>query len=249
MRPGGRIAPRRQSIFGGSNEPQIVPPENVHVKAHWHKVVKHQGWLLKKGGIGVGPVKQWIKRYFVLYGTSQGHFLSYYSDFTECPMYTSERNHRNVIDICKACFIRPGSNKAEESDTPANSFDILTIEREWTLCAENKDNMHKWLKILTRAIDEDVSILPDEEVVFMVKPKVDPVGCLPTMDYSTALKCSAFGISVMTPDRDNREHFFWIYTDFYKWFSKNNETFIYIYLIFNFLIITTIGLCSHKMVN
>ena len=66
----------------------------------------HQGWLLKKGGVGVGSIKSWIKRYFVLYSTSQGHFLAYYSDFTECPLFTNERNQRNVVDLAKATFIR-----------------------------------------------------------------------------------------------------------------------------------------------
>lgn len=35
----------------------------------------HQGWLLKKGGVGVGAAKSWIKRYFVLYNTSQVFIL------------------------------------------------------------------------------------------------------------------------------------------------------------------------------
>ena len=60
---------------------------------------------------------------------------------------------------------RPGSNKAEHADTPPHSFDIETTEREWTLCAESQENMQKWLRLLTRGIDEDVAILPDEEVV------------------------------------------------------------------------------------
>jgi hypothetical protein len=34
-------------------------------------LVLHNGWLLKKGG----AAKSWLKRYFVLYKTSQGHFL------------------------------------------------------------------------------------------------------------------------------------------------------------------------------
>ena len=100
VRPGGRIAPRRASITAGvmtTKENKIVPSENKDVKKHWHKVVLHQGWLLKQGGVGVGTAKGWIKRYFVLYATSQGHFLVYYSDFTECPMYTSEKHHRNVV--------------------------------------------------------------------------------------------------------------------------------------------------------
>ena len=95
----------------------MVPPENREVKKHWHRVVLQQGWLLKKGGVGVGTVKSWIKRYFVLYTTSQGHFMFYYSDFTECPLYSQERSFRNLVDLAKATFIRPGSNKVQSSQS------------------------------------------------------------------------------------------------------------------------------------
>lgn len=195
----------------------------------------HQGWLLKKGGVGVGAVKSWIKRYFVLYTTSQGHFMFYYSDFTECPLFSQERSFRNLVDLAKATFIRPGSNKAEESDTPPHSFDIVTTEREWTLCAESQENVQRWMKLITRGLDEDVAILPDEELLFKVKPKVDPLGVLPSTDYTTSLRVSANGISVCVPDNSQskgsysgamkeqlgvapeREVYFWVYTDFYKW--------------------------------
>ena len=227
VRPGGKMAARRASIATGmiqNKEPKIVPPENRDVKPHWHKVVLHQGWLLKQGGVGVGSIKSWIKRYFVLYKTSQGHFLVYYSDFTECPMYTAEKNHRNFVDMAKCTFIRPGSNKQDNPDTPAHSFDLVTTEREWTLCAETQENAQRWLRLLTRAVDEDVAILPDEELVFKVKPKVDPLGVLPSTDYTTSLKVSAHGISVTTPSQNSKdapgtevEHYFWVYTDFYKW--------------------------------
>ena len=76
------------------------------------------------------------------------------------------------------------------TDTPAYCFDIVTTEREWTLCAESQENVQKWLKLLTRAVDEDVAILPDEDLLFKVKPKVDPMGILCSTDYSTTLKVS-----------------------------------------------------------
>ena len=181
----------------------------------------HQGWLLKKGGMGVGAAKAWIKRYFVLYKTSQGHFLVYYSDFTECPLFSTDKNHRNIVDLAKATFIRPGSNKSIDGDVPPHSFDIVTIEREWTLCAESQDNVAKWLRVITRAVDEDVAILPDEDLLFKVKPKIDPTGFLNRTDYSTSLKISAFGVSLCSPSVENPqnevEHCFWIYTDFFKW--------------------------------
>lgn len=223
VRPGAKMVRRRSSIgsISTSKEAPVVPPENRTVKRHWHKVVLHQGWLLKQGGVGVGNAKAWIKRYFVLYKTSQGHFLVYYSDFTECPMYTTEQNHRNIVDLAKTTFIRPGSNKSLDYEVPPFSFDIITTEREWTLCAESQDNVQKWLKIINYAVDQDVAILPDEELIFRVKPKVDPLGLLPANDYSTVLKVSANGVSVCCPDVNKsdveKEHYFWVYTDFYKW--------------------------------
>jgi hypothetical protein len=223
VRTGAKVAARRASLVGGApKEGSVVPPENRSVKKHWHKVVMHQGWLLKQGGVGIGSNKNWIKRYFVLYKTSQGHFLVYYSDFTECPLFTSEKHHRNIVDLAKATFIRPGSNKQDNPDTPPYCFDIVTTEREWTLCAETQENVQRWLKVLTRAVDEDVAILPDEELLFKVKPKIDPIGNLPTNDYTTTLFVSAHGVSVRAPDmslKDNaeKEFYFWVYTDFYKW--------------------------------
>lgn len=64
--------------------------------------------------------------------------------------------------------------------------------------------MHKWLKLLTRAVDADVAILPDEALLFSVKPKVDPLSQLPREDYSTTLRVSAHGISVTAPDPANK---------------------------------------------
>ena len=156
------------------------------------------------------------------------------SDFTECPLYTNERHQRNAVDLAKTTFIRPGSNKSDAVDTPAHCFDIVTTEREWTLCAESQENVQRWLKLLTRAVDEDVAILPDEDLLFKVKPKADHTGVLCLTDYSTTLRVSANGVSVCTPHSNGsqnsstlssitggstteREHFFWVYTDFYKW--------------------------------
>jgi hypothetical protein len=199
------------------------------VKNHWRSIVKHQGWLLKKGGVGVGSIKQWIKRYFVLYSTSQGHLLVYYSDILECPMYTTERVQRNVVDLAKTTFIRPGSNKEDGDDVPPFSFDIQTTEREWTLCAESQENVYKWLQMLTRAVDEDVAIIPDEDIEFKVKAKVDPLGVLNPMDYSTSLMVSANAVCVVAPDPpgsfNTKQQCFWVYTDFYKWslLSQNGK--------------------------
>eukprot|EP00604_Paraphysomonas_vestita_P003352 CAMPEP_0174818834 /NCGR_PEP_ID=MMETSP1107-20130205/1729_1 /TAXON_ID=36770 /ORGANISM="Paraphysomonas vestita, Strain GFlagA" /LENGTH=559 /DNA_ID=CAMNT_0016031289 /DNA_START=1314 /DNA_END=2993 /DNA_ORIENTATION=+ len=144
-------------------------------------------------------------------------------------MYTTERVQRNVVDLAKTTFIRPGSNKDDGEDVPPFSFDIQTTEREWTLCAESQENVYKWLQMLTRAVDEDVAIIPDEDIEFKVKAKVDPLGVLNPMDYSTSLMVSANAVCVVAPDPPGsfnvKQQCFWVYTDFYKWslLSQNGK--------------------------
>ena len=94
-----------------------------------------------------------------------GHYMSYYSEYGDSPLYSNERKERNLIDLGKVTFIRPVSN---QQDAPAFSFDIVTIEREWTLCAQNENDMQLWLQLLTTAVDEDVAIVPDDELCFEV---------------------------------------------------------------------------------
>jgi hypothetical protein len=217
-------AHKHVSIGAPTHEMVRLPHENSVVKQHWRHVVKHQGWLLKQGGIGIGTAKKWQKRYFVLYSTSQGHFLVYYSDMLACPMYTTDRAQRNVVDMAKAVFIRPGSTK--HADTPPHSFDLVTIEREFTLCAETQENVQKWLHMLTRAVDEDVAILPDEDLLFKVKAKVDPLAIFNPMDYSTQVLVSANCVNVTSPQSEVQgKRCSWIYTDFYKWslISERNK--------------------------
>jgi hypothetical protein len=49
------------------------------------------------------------------------------------------------------------------------SFDVATIEREWTLCADNNDDLQMWLQLIAAAVDEDVAIVPDDTLSFYVK--------------------------------------------------------------------------------
>ena len=210
----GGIAKRKSSMYGSmvKGKKPTGWTINERVKNHWDSVVVHQGWLLKKGGLA----KSWIKRYAVLYRTAMGHFLCYYADFAKSPLFHDEERERLIIDLCKVTFVRPVSR---HDDIPPNSFDICTIEREWTLSAESKASMQLWLQIVTRAIDEDTAIVPDDELVFTVKPRADPSQQLVMDEYSTALKVSASGVSVcsVTAADELVERFFWCYTDLYKW--------------------------------
>lgn len=79
-------------------EKKRVLKYNARAREQWKRVVLHQGWLRKRGG---GAVKRWIWRYFVLYDTPHGHFLAYYNDVSDIPLFTEARRQRNLVDLCK----------------------------------------------------------------------------------------------------------------------------------------------------
>ena len=203
----GRSIQKKGGMFGGAGQ----ATERQSVRVHWPKVVKHNGWLLKKGG----TTKSWLKRYFVLYETSQGHFLSYYAEFWDSPLYNPSRKERNMVDLSKITYLRA---KSKYKDVPPFAFDIATIEREWTLCAETAEQLQLWLQLIARAVDVDVAIVPDDTLSFAVKARNDTSGKLEANDYSTLLQISAWGLSVQRVFGGEREEvWFWCYTDFYKW--------------------------------
>lgn len=163
--------------------------QNSEMAPHWPSICVHQGWLLKRGGLAWS----WKKRYAVLYRTAQGHFLCYYSDFSSSPLFSKEENERNIIDLSKTTFIRPSSMMKE---APPYAFDVCTIDREWTLCPDTRKEQQIWLQLITRAIDEDLAIIPDTTLDFLVKARFDPSQELPLHEYQTSLRVSASGVSV-----------------------------------------------------
>ena len=69
------------------------------------------------------------------------------------------------MDISMVTAIRPVSNM---EGAPEYAFDIVAVDREWTFCAESKEEMQTWLQLLSRAVDEDVAITPDDNLSFQV---------------------------------------------------------------------------------
>ena len=148
------------------------------------------GWMLKKGGL----TKSWQRRFFILYNTSQGHILCYYASYEDTPIHSiTEYKERKWLECCMITQIRPVSKMA---DAPEFGFDIVAVDREWTFGAETKEEMQVWLQLLSRAVDEDVAITPDDVLNFQVKPVIDPSGTLPKYDYTTMLKVQSQGIQV-----------------------------------------------------
>eukprot|EP00937_MAST-01D_sp_MAST-1D-sp2_P007764 g7764.t1 len=176
----------------------------------WSKLVRYQGWMLKKGGL----TKQWQRRFFILYRTSQGSMLAYYSAVEHTPLHSQDQKERNLTELCMVTAIRPVSTN---KDAPEFSFDIVGVDRDWTFGAESKEDMQVWLQLLSRAVDEDVAITPDDNLQFQVKPVSDPTGQLPKYDYTTMLKILAQGVQVCIGPEFQMQAFFWCYTDIHRW--------------------------------
>jgi hypothetical protein len=257
-----------ESAFTGSENSDVARG------SRWSKMVVHQGWMTKKVG---SVVRAWSKQYFVIYSTPQGHFLVYYRSCQDSLLFTDEILHRNFIDLSKVIYIRPVSAKQTSSATPPFAFDLVTADREWTLCAESSQDLkvtsyctrlyylsyylsyhlsyylslslslhhcnlyerllkQLWMKILARAIDEDVAIIPDDVISFSTKPIIDPLGgILPAHTYAVTLTLSAMGIALSTPESQSvgggnaiKEVGFWVYHDLCDWsVSKKNGKYLF----------------------
>ena len=86
-----------------------------------------EGYLKKHS---TGLIKRWQRRYFAV----KGHYLSYYASFKDCPLFSSNRQERNMVDLARVTFLRAKTlNKSLKA--PEHAFDIATIDREWTVVA------------------------------------------------------------------------------------------------------------------
>ncbi len=212
---------------------------NPAARAQWERVVVHQGWLRKRGG---GAIKRWIWRYFVLYDTPQGHFLAYYNDVSEVPLFDEARRERKVVDLCKVCFLRPeiGRARAPGLELPPNAFTIVTTERQWTLAADSRAAVLEWLCMISVAVDEDVAVVHDGEITFEVKahwsedggkygPEIPGTVHLGSMGMELRFgftEAAASSLAALAAHPKKRASSaanyannvrFWSFTDFYKW--------------------------------
>lgn len=175
-----------------------VLPRNIR----WSYQVVHNGWLWKRGG--TGPKKSWLRRYFVLYTAPAGHFLAYYLDQSHSPLFSDKRAERQVIDLSKVAFIHPNNTKAGR----AHAFDLVSVDREWFFAADSEESVQRWVLVLTQSIDKDVAIVPDDELIFQVKMKMESttqplvnrsqetLNSLQTPPFQVYLKVSASGVEI-----------------------------------------------------
>ncbi|CAM9319692.1 unnamed protein product [Scytosiphon promiscuus] len=232
------LLPSPRALLGA--EKKRILRHNVQARSQWDRVVVHQGWLRKRGG---GAIKRWIWRYFVLYDTPQGHFLAYYNDVSQVPLFSEARKERQLVDLCKVCFLRPeiGRQRLPGVELPANAFTILTTERQWTLAADSRASVLEWLRMISVAVDEDVAVVDDGEILFGVKAHwggkqcgqygpetpgtvhIGSMGMELRFGSSEAASGSLASLAGHSRTRSSgsasraTDVTFWSFTDFYKW--------------------------------
>ena len=70
--------------------------------------------------------------------------MAYYAGYEDTPIHSKVQKERNMLDCCMITQIRPVSINP---DTPENAFDVVCVDREWTFCAESKEEMQVWLQV------------------------------------------------------------------------------------------------------
>lgn len=232
------LLPSPRALLGAEKKRTLR--HNLQARYQWDRVVVHQGWLRKRGG---GAIKRWIWRYFVLYDTPQGHFLAYYNDVSEVPLFSEARKERQLVDLCKVCFLRPeiGRQRLPGVELPPNAFTILTTERQWTLAADSRAAVLEWLRMISVAVDEDVAVVDDGEILFEVRAHwggkqrgqygpenpgtvhIGSMGMELRFGFSETTSTSLAALGGHPRKRtsysasDANDVTFWSFTDFYKW--------------------------------
>jgi len=100
----------------------------------------HRGYLQKRGGSNRG----WKKRFFILNGSK---FWYYKDEKSSKPL--------GVIDLglCRGIRKAPGTKAYR-----VNTFEIITLHRTYTICAESNLDLENWIERLADGIPDDLTL-------------------------------------------------------------------------------------------
>jgi hypothetical protein len=175
-----------------SSVPTLANLKNAAVPPYWDLLVKHRGWVRRKGGL----LNKWEKLYAILYATAQGYYLGLYSTDKDTPLLTKgARKEKDVIDIAYVKSVMPDPPLPAKTGAQVFAFALVTLQKTVTLVVADAPKKQAWCKALSDAVEEDEAILPDECIVFKdLKAKVDTSNLLNKDDYSTTMEISMQGV-------------------------------------------------------
>jgi hypothetical protein len=182
--------------------PTLANLKNAPVPPYWELIVKHRGWVRRRGGM----LNQWEKLYAILYTTAQGHYLCLYSSDKETPLLTKgAMKEKEVIDISHVKSVLPDPpvpTKAGKQQVSALGLAMIR-NKCLTLVVADITKKQEWCRALSEAVEEDEAIVPDENVVFKdLKAKVDTSNLLSKDDYSTAIAISMNGVRLCSRGKE-----------------------------------------------
>ncbi|CAK4078540.1 unnamed protein product [Aphanomyces euteiches] len=169
-----------------------------------NSTIKHQGPLSKTASEGFHLTQSWKKKHACVYDTPLGAWLCYYDSVA----HMQEKGSK-CIDLCSVVCIRPQSAVA---DAPKLAFDIVTLYRTWSFCANDEADYNAWLQILGDYVDRTTALVPDVPLACEVKL----VQHATAGDTTATLSIAAHGVDVINgPGPSFLE--IWYYTDIHKW--------------------------------
>jgi hypothetical protein len=181
----------------------------------WDSILIHEGSMKKQGGLG----NSWMHRLFHLYRTCQGSFLCYYDNEGQTPPFSKDVKARNIIDISKVTQIRARSMLP---NAPEHAFDLVTVERDFTFVPETGDIAAYWLRLLARATEEDVAVVPDEEFAFKLKVVQDSIAVFDgsIIGQDVFLLVTQAGLKFYATIAHVQPIVTFKYTELYKWSAQ-----------------------------
>jgi hypothetical protein len=137
-----------------------------HDKKLDHGIVVISGVMQRRAGGLMGYGKSMTDKFYVLYRTSQGHYLAEFREGQKAACLPdnpreSWRWPKNFIDL--STTLRVYSPSIADPDTAGPlSMDIITPSRIWTFRFDHEKVMGKWIRRISAAVQADALIVPDQ---------------------------------------------------------------------------------------
>ena len=137
-----------------------------HDKKLDHGIVVISGVMQRRAGGVMGYGKSMTDKFYVLYRTSQGHYLAEFREGQKAACLPdnpreSWRWPKNFVDL--STTLRVYSPSVADPDTAGPlSMDIITPSRIWTFRFDHEKVMGKWIRRISAAVQADALIVPDQ---------------------------------------------------------------------------------------
>ena len=121
------------------------------------------GLVGRRAGGFLGYNKKFQKKFYVIYKTSQGHYLAEYKD-AKCaclPQNPREKWKWPKAWIDLSTTLRVYSPSIVDNKAGEYSMDVITPSSNWTFQFDTENELGKWVRRISKGIQADALIVPD----------------------------------------------------------------------------------------